>query len=631
MTQLFRGYVPTRDKKCKEKFKDREDLKTYDQVKDLPEFAGILGQETILIDVDDFDTSELLFKIVQDLQLKCRVMKTTRGKHFYFKNGIVPKNKTGCRLAVGLTADIKVGCSNSYAVLKFSGIERPILYDTPEDEIQEVPMWLTPIATRMEFLDMGEGDGRNQALFNYILTLQSEDFTVEESRDTITVINRFILKNPLGDREMDVILRDDAFKKPIFFKETRFLHDKFATYLKNNYHIIRNDGTLLIYKKGVYEYSMRSIGQAMVEEISNLRDAQRSEVLKHLNLICEDVEARSTSFIAFRNGVLNIETNELLPFSHEYIITNKIDWDYNPEAYSELADKTLNKLSCNDAEIRLILEEIIGACFYRSNTVAGGKSIILVGEGANGKSTYIAVLSRVLGKENVSALDMKNLSDRFSTIRIYKKLANLGDDISEEFNADTSYFKKISTGEMIEAEEKGQPKFEFTPYCKMIFSANTVPRIRDKTGAAQRRMLIVPFNAKFSNTDEEYNPEIKHLLMEQTSIEYFIALGVAGLQRLLRNKKFTDSKKVQTELENYAERNDPVLSFIKECADDETRIENEPVDKIFRKYLEFCNHNGLNHPLAKPEFSKQIQRILKLTTKRPYINKIKTTIFLPDG
>lgn len=235
--ELFRGYVPTRNKQCLEKFKGVEKLKTRSEVQDLDEYAGILGEETILIDVDDAETSELLFRMVQDLELKCRVYATTRGKHFLFKNCGVKKSWTKCTLAVGITTDGKVGANNSYEILKSGGVERPILYDFPEGEIQELPKWLTPVKSNYDFPNLGEGDGRNQTLFNYILTLQSDDFTKEEARECIRLINRYVLKKPLSDKELDVILRDDAFKKTSFFRDKTFLFDKFATYLKNNNHI----------------------------------------------------------------------------------------------------------------------------------------------------------------------------------------------------------------------------------------------------------------------------------------------------------------------------------------------------------------------------------------------------------
>lgn len=234
-------YVPTKDKQCLEKFKGRKRLNRLEDVQDLDEYAGILGEETILIDVDDAETSDLLFQIVQDLGLKCRVYKTTRGKHFYFRNpeGYVEKSWTKQTLALGIETDAKVGRNNSYAIMRFNGVDREVLLDCPEDDIQDLPKWLTPVKTSMKFLDMRAGDGRNQALFNYILTLQSEDFTKEEARETIRMINRY---------------------------------------------------------------------------------------------------------------------------TPEIVITNKIPWPYNPAAHNDLLDYTLNRLACNDPEVRALLEEMVGYC-----------------------------------------------------------------------------------------------------------------------------------------------------------------------------------------------------------------------------------------------------------------------------
>ena len=250
---FFKGYVETKDKKCIEKFKNRTDFKTFEQVQSLPEFAGILATDTILVDIDDSESSELLFKVVKEYSLCCRVYKTSRGKHFLFKNSGVPTNKTGCKLAIGVTADIKIGTRSSYEVLKYGGKMREILYDTAEnEEAQPLPRWLHPVKSNMEFLNMDAGDGRNQSLFNYILTLQSNDFTVEEARETIRIINKFVLKVPLSDDEIETILRDDAFKKPVFFMGSTFLFDKFATYIKNNSHIIKINNQLHLYRDGIY-------------------------------------------------------------------------------------------------------------------------------------------------------------------------------------------------------------------------------------------------------------------------------------------------------------------------------------------------------------------------------------------
>ncbi len=142
--ELFKGYVTTKDKKCTMPFKNKSssELLKYEQVKNLPEFAGILADDVILIDIDDKEQSEVLMKIVESYQLDCRVYQTTRGRHFVFKNAGVDKCKTHCKLAIGLTADIKVGCNNSYEVLKFAGEERFIEWDIEEVQNIRCSKWL---------------------------------------------------------------------------------------------------------------------------------------------------------------------------------------------------------------------------------------------------------------------------------------------------------------------------------------------------------------------------------------------------------------------------------------------------------------------------------------------------------
>ena len=115
---LYKGYVETKGKASIEKLKNRTTWKTYDEVKNLNGFGGVLADDTILIDIDDSDQSEILMNIVEELQLDCKVLCTSRGKHFLFKNHTIARNRTHVQLAVGLTADIKVGSKLSYEVIK---------------------------------------------------------------------------------------------------------------------------------------------------------------------------------------------------------------------------------------------------------------------------------------------------------------------------------------------------------------------------------------------------------------------------------------------------------------------------------------------------------------------------------
>lgn len=611
---LYKGYIKTKGKKAIEAFKDKKKYRTYDEVKDLDGFGGVLAEDTILIDIDDTEQSEILMNIVEELQLDCRVYQTSRGRHFLFKNHSITRNRTHVPLAVGLTADIKLGSRSSYEVIKINGEERFCEWDIVDGgEYQEVPKWLFPVRTSADFLDMDAGDGRNQALFNYILTLTANDFSVDETRECIRILNRFVLKEPLSDDELEVILRDEAFQKPVFFLDKTFLFDRFATWLKNNENVVSISNQLHIYREGIYQVGYKAIEQAMIDQIPNLKKTQRREVLEYMELIAEEKKQADARYIAFRNGVFDIVTGQMQPFSPDLVVTNRIPWDYNPDAYSELADSTLDKLACGDKPIRSLLEECIGYCFYRRNEL--GKAFILTGDKSNGKSTFLDCVKAILGEDNISALDLKELGDRFSTSMMFGKLANIGDDIGDDFlqGGQVATFKKVVTGNRIKAERKGQDPFEFNPYVKLLFSANDIPRMKDKTGAVLRRLVIIPFNARFTkylpdgSIDPDYNPYIKYELIEQSSLEYLIRVGVEGLRRIIENNEFTKSEKVTEQIDEYENENNPIKAFIDDCGVE--MIEDEPTGDVYRRYQIFCADCGMQ-PMSNIVFSKQINKRL---------------------
>ena len=598
----YKGYVPTKGKVPTIKFKNGAELLTLEQVKNEKEYAGILSDDVIVIDVDNAEQAEILMNIVEDLQLDCIVRQTTRGKHFLFKNSGVDKCATGAKLACGLTADIKVGKHNSIQILKSDGEERFVEWDC--DEPQTLPKWLFPVKSDVDLLGMEEGEGRNSTLYGYILTLTGAAFTQEETRECLRIINKYILKTPLSEDELETIMRDEAFPAETFYEGKKFLHNNFALFIKNNNNVKRINGILHVYRDGVYVPGTREIECAMVKYLPTLKTAQRTEVLKYLDIICSDnTEGAAANLIAFRNGLYDLTTEEMKEFSPEQVITNKIPWDYDPDAYSELGDKTLNKLACNDGQIRALLEECIGYCFYRRNELS--KAFVLTGDKSNGKSTFLDMVKNVLGEGNYSALDIAELDERFSVATMAGKLANIGHDISDEFMCGRSIanFKKLVSGNQVKAEIKNDPNIFFMkPTVKLLFSANEIPRMKDKTGAVLRRLVIVPFNARFGKDDPDYDPYITYKLRDETVMKYMVRLGVEGLRRVIESKTFTSSGKVQKELADYEVQNNPILLFLQEK---DFEIANQPTKDVHRAYRVFCSENGFGE-MTLSNFSKEI-------------------------
>lgn len=612
---LFKGYIKTANKRPLQPFKDGAPLLTLPQAKTLNEYAGVLATNTVLIDVDDPEQANRLLDMVEAMDVRCRVVKTTRGMHFYFLNdGTFNKCMTATMLAVGITADIKVGTSNSIAVLKFNGHERACVYDIFEDETyQPVPFWLHAMPIKHQLWGLKAGDGRNSALFAYILTLTAGGFDKEQCRTTLKLINDYVFKEHLSSSELAVVMRDESFpakshstSQEFFDDKGKFLFNIFGDYLIDHYHVKRIAGQLHIYDNGVYIDGNKRIEHIMLEEIPNLSQTKRNEVLAYLDVtLLDDTPVAPANFIAFKNGILDIETNNLLPFSPSIIITNKIEHDYNPLAKSELLEHTLDRLTCGDRALKDLLEELTGYCFYRRNEMR--KAFVLVGDKANGKSTFIAMLQTMVGTNNCSSLDLKELGDRFKSAELYRKLVNLGDDIDDGFISDTAIFKKLVSGDRISAERKGQDPFEYNNYSKFVFSANVMPRVKDKTGAVLDRLIVIPFDAHFSKTDPDYRPYIKYELCQEENIEALIALGVSALRRVLARKAFTESPKVNAQLESYDETNNPLLAYIREMGEDFFTAND--VAYHYDLYHAFCIDNGIA-TLSKIEFSRQLIRYL---------------------
>lgn len=620
-TGLYKGFVKNQKGK---KFPGRNpQLLTLSEVDAFDSFSGIMHPNVVLIDADEELHNETLQNIIKGEGLACYMTDREggRGVHVMMLNGDTSLKKADkVMLACGVVADFHPGYSLPGECLKYNGVERTPIYN--KQPYQELPKYFTPVPKcNIDFANMGEGDGRNSTLFSYILALQNARLGEDDIKDTIRIINQYVLAEPLEEKELDVILRDEAFKKSVFFPKNKFSHDKFAEHIRTQHHVKKINDQLHVYEGGIYIPGYEPIEGAMVREIPSLTSNQRNEVLKYLNVICgEEERTADLNLIAFKNGVYNLDTDSLEQFSPRHIITNRIPWNYNPDAKSDLVDSVLDKLSCGDAEIRYSLEEVAGACLYRSAAIGGGMAAILVGDKHNGKSTYLHMVQSMLGKENYSSLDIREMGDRFSTIMMYGKLANIGDDISNTYIGDTSILKKLITGETVKAEEKGKPPINFISYAMQLYSANDIPHMKDPTGAMLRRLLFIPLNGKFTKDSPDYDPFIRYKMEQDEHMEYFIQLALDGLVEVLKNKSFTVPAKAEQQKASFEVENNPILAFIEDIGKE--GIINEATADVYKRYQVFCADNGFQ-PGSNLTFSKSINRALGTKTSNVRIkNKI---------
>jgi P4 family phage/plasmid primase-like protien len=198
--------------------------------------------------------------------------------------------------------------------------------------------------------------------------------------------------------------------------------------------------------------------------------------------------------VNLKNGILNTHTGQLREHSPDFLSPIQIPVVYDPAATCPRWDTFIAEVFPADS-IELA-PEIIGDLITPDRSIQ--KSILLVGEGGNGKGVFLAGCIAFVGRENVTTVPLHKLeSDRFSASRLYGKLVNCCADLPSEDLASTSMFKALTGGDIITGERKYENSFDFKPYARLLFSANHPPRSKDASKAFFDRWVGCPVRGEF--------------------------------------------------------------------------------------------------------------------------------------
>lgn len=615
-------YIILNGKKPIHAFKTSATTKTKEEAKEYDNVGVVVPKGYLVLDFDTTDDAEIMLSIVEALDMKVRVMRTTRGIHVWFKNTDtrIEKNFIKNRLAIGLFSDCKNGTKRAYVKIKQDGTMREWIRTCPMAELMEVPAWLHPISApsgKFQFKGMGDGSGRNQELFNYIVYLQSKRFKKDEIKEALHIINDYVFSEPLPDHEMELLLRDDAFmpeeqmEEQLKEKETSklegFKHNLFGDQLIEAYKIITLNGQLFIYDEGFYQQDERIIERNMIELYPSIKANQRSEVLSYIKIkthtSSEDIKV-NPYVLNLKNTRMDIRTGDLLPFTHEAIEFDRLPVTYDPSAYCADLDKMLQRVFMGDTEIINLFDEIVGYMLIKHARYRAG--FMFVGKGKNGKSTILDFMKAFIGARNYSTIELDKLTDRFATAELEHRLANIGDDINDKPIKDTGTLKKLFTGNSLQVERKGERPFTLEPYAKMVFSMNSIPRSYDKSDGFYSRLVFIPFNARFDPKDEDFDPDIADKIMTDEAMSYMLNRAIKGAQRLMKRGGFDQPEAVKAAMKGYQTSNSVVLTWMDDSDLDIDDLLEIPKDELYSQYSDWSKRGDLK-PIGKITFYKELK------------------------
>lgn len=293
----------------------------------------------------------------------------------------------------------------------------------------------------------------------------------------------------------------------------------------------------------------------------------------------------------------------------EDFITYCLNFKYDPDASAPLFTRYLSRV-LPDISSQLVLQDFHGYIFTKGLKLE--KSLILFGGGRNGKSVQYEITSALLGEHNVATKSLGDLvnndSGNDNRAKLKDKLANYGSEISAS-NMDIDMFKRLVSGEPVAAREKYKTSFDLRNNCKFIFNANKLPSNIEHTEAYFRRFLIIPYNETIS--DAEKDPEL-HIKIIADELPGVLNWAIEGLNRILKNKKFSECAVAKEALDTYKKESNSVAMMIEDEGfvdghrdDKDYRIPNKSLYPIYRTY---CIDSGMR-PLSKVNFSKELHQL----------------------
>ena len=365
---------------------------------------------------------------------------------------------------------------------------------------------------------------------------------------------------------------------------------------------------LYFYKDGAFrsggsDFARREVVKAMGK---GLRDKHLTEVVELITELSkkpyDEVDRHAKDLINVKNGMLNWRTRDLLPHDPKYLSTIQIPVPWDPHAKSEKLETFLKTVLPDDA-IALV-EEYAGYIMLPDTSMT--KCLVLVGEGGNGKSTFLELIEHLVGDQNISYYSLHNLTEeRFAAAGLIGKLANCYDELEAKALENTGVFKQIVGGNPIKAEEKGKKPFSFRPFCRMVFATNQMPRATDRSQAYFDRFLFIEFARRIRDTGGEVKRYSEKLASEPGLLSALLVRTIDGLGRLMDRGRFTVPTSSKDALEEYRRDCNSAYDFIRDCChEDANGWIAGPI--MYDRYKVWSEEGG-RKPMSSREFNKTLR------------------------
>ena len=448
--------------------------------------------------------------------------------------------------------------------------------------------------------------GGAQEIVNTIKSAFEGNYTYSYKNEVIT-FNMSPVENQKIQQAYTKVIKDRREQDKVRFSNYE------REILINHPHLRKNEiGFIFQYKNGVYK--MMSDQEVSDMILNGLYDDMlwgyrtkrnvSDKIACLLSIIKDLVISDDKGYIAnVKNGLLNIYTKELMPHTPDFVSLIQYPVNYDVTAICPTWDKCMKDWMAGDEEEEKtrMLQQFGGYCL--SSSMLHDRALFMVGDGGNGKSTFIDTIAMVIGDDATQHIDLEDLYRQFGFKGLIGKRLNIVEEVSGNYYQ-SNKLKKVVSGEPVTIDIKYKDQFKFRPQAKFAFAVNLLPRVDDTSTATERRILCLKFlNNWRDNPNPELRSDIGLLAKELPGILNWMVDGAIDLSE---SKKFVTTREQIEMLNEYREENSSVEGFLSQCVVSD-EVNDITASDLYIEYKNWSHTEGGRKTKANITFTKEVR------------------------
>lgn len=306
--------------------------------------------------------------------------------------------------------------------------------------------------------------------------------------------------------------------------------------------------------------------------------------------------------INLENSVYDMVSGINIPHDATLKFTKKANVSYDESKKCPRWEQFLREIFNDDKDLIKWIQKALG--YSLTGKTSEQVMFILNGNGRNGKSVFLDVVSHIFGdyRTNIQpdSLMVKNSQGANSDIARLKGarfVTTVESNDGMRFNE--GLVKQLTGGDTVTARFLHANEFEFTPKFKVWMATNNRPIIRGTDKGIWRRIRLIPFEREF--TEEEVDLDLtSKLLAESDGILQWMLKGLEMWQK----ERLGMCEKILMANKEYRQEMDVVSTFIEECVNNSLGKEVK-ASELYQHYKNYCLQNGF-FVLTSTKFGREL-------------------------